>query len=215
MQMSANDLRSLDPLMWLHLTQHSAGHSVSVCSVFSGVPSGQRWPEGGFLGGRVGGRRWCITLALTTAFWVTSSLFLLPGPPAPARGAVSFPGRPAPAQVVSELRAALAQAEQRFEAKDAAGVLAYVSDQYRTGVFTKDVLRSQLVIIFQIYEALEARVRLEEVRMVGDRVWVYTTGEVSGLLPWLGRWMMLFQWEREPEVVRQESGVWRLLGYQQ
>ncbi|MFQ5829698.1 MAG: hypothetical protein ACE5JD_11170 [Candidatus Methylomirabilia bacterium] len=168
------------------------------------------------MGGHVGGRgRWRIALALTAAFWVTSTLLPLPGPSAPARGAASLPGEPAPPQVVSELRAALAQAERRFEAKDATGLLAYVSDQYRTGVFTKDVLRSQLVIIFQIYEALDARVRLEEVRMVGDRAWVYTTGEVSGLLPMLDRWMMLFQWEREPEVVRQEDGVWRLLGYQQ
>ncbi|HEV8310833.1 MAG TPA: hypothetical protein VGW35_24500 [Methylomirabilota bacterium] len=122
---------------------------------------------------------------------------------------------PAPARVVQELQAALGQAIQRFEAKDAPGVLALVSDQYRTGPLTKTAIRGQLLTMFQVYEVLRARIRIDEVRMVGEQAWVYSTGEVTGRLPLIGQWMSLFWWERELEVARRENGVWRLYGYQQ
>src|SRR5262249_23587795 len=55
------------------------------------------------------------------------------GAPAPAPAAPSTPGVPAPPQVVAELRATLGAAIQRFEARDLQGVLAHISEQYRTG----------------------------------------------------------------------------------
>ncbi|HSE96466.1 MAG TPA: hypothetical protein VLD61_11295, partial [Methylomirabilota bacterium] len=66
-----------------------------------------------------------------------------------------------------------------------------------------------------IYPQVRAQVRLDEVRLVGEHAWVYSTGEVSGLLPVIGQWMALFVWERELEVARREDGRWRLFGYQQ
>ena len=137
-------------------------------------------------------------------------------PPAsdPAAAAVR-PGAPAPPQVVQEIQAALAQGIQRFEAKDLGGVLGHVSDQYWTGPLTKPALRAQLLGIFQIYQQVRARIRIDEVRLVGEHAWVFSTGEVSGQLPLIGQWMTLFLWERELEVARRENGVWRAFGYQQ
>jgi hypothetical protein len=94
-------------------------------------------------------------------------------------------------------------------------VLAHVSDRYWTGPLTKPALRAQLFALFQLYEALQARVRIDDVRLVGEHAWVYSTGEVSGRLPVVGSWMALYTWERELEVARRENGVWRLYGYQQ
>lgn len=129
--------------------------------------------------------------------------------------AATPPGIAAPAQVVRELREALAQAVQRFEAKDAPGVLTHVSDQYWTGPLTKAAIRAQILALFQIYDVLRARVRIDDVRMVGEHAWVYSSGEVTGRLPILGAWMSLYGWERELEVARREGGAWRLYGYQQ
>jgi hypothetical protein len=125
------------------------------------------------------------------------------------------PGAPAPSKVVEEVRLALAQAVHRFNARDQAGALAYVSDQYRTGPLTKPAIRAQLLAMFDLYEELRARVRIDEVRMVGDLALIYSTGEVVGLLPWVRAWMLVLSWEREPEVARKEQGVWRLIGFQQ
>jgi hypothetical protein len=132
-----------------------------------------------------------------------------------AATAVTPPGIAAPAQVVREIREALAQAIQRFEAKDAPGVLTHVSDQYWTGPLTKAAIRAQILALFQIYDVLQARVRIDDVRMVGEHAWVYSSGEVTGRLPILGSWMSLYGWERELEVARREGGAWRLYGYQQ
>jgi hypothetical protein len=125
------------------------------------------------------------------------------------------PGRPAPAAVVAELQAALAHGIARFEARDLEGVLALISDEYRTGPLTKLTVRAQLLAMFQVYQQLRAQVRIDEVRLVGEHAWVYSTGEVSGQLPVVGQWMTLFGWERELEVARREGGRWRLFGYQQ
>jgi hypothetical protein len=132
---------------------------------------------------------------------------------APA-AAADLPGSPAPAPVGRALDAALTQAIASFEARDARGVLAHVSDQYRTGPFTKATVQAQLLALFQIYDTLRARVRIDEVRMVGDLAWVYSSGEVTGRLPVLGSWMTLHWWERELEVARREGAAWRLYGYQ-
>ena len=129
--------------------------------------------------------------------------------PAPA------PGAAAPAGVVREVEAGLAQAVQRFEARDVAGVLARVSDQYRTGPITKAGIREQLLATYGLYDSVKATVRIDEVRMVGEHAWVYSTGEISGRLRLLGTPIVFLSWERELEVVRREGGVWRLFGYQQ
>ncbi len=133
-----------------------------------------------------------------------------PAPPPPR-----LPGIVAPAPITQELRETLAQAVRRFEARDLAGVLAHVSDQYWTGPLTKATIRAQLLAVFQLYDAVQARVRIDDARLVGEHAWVYSTGEVSGRLPILGAWMILYAWERELEVARREGKAWRLFGYQQ
>ncbi len=131
-------------------------------------------------------------------------------PPADAR-----PGTPAPPAVVEEIRAAIARAVDRFQARDAEGVLAQVSEAYWTGPFGKRSVRAQLLTLYQLHQQVRARVELNEVRLVGAHAWVWTTGEVSGQVALVGQWLGLFQWERELEVARREQGVWRLYGYQQ
>ena len=153
-------------------------------------------------------------LALAIAFWLmsnaTGGALRESGPGGPL-----VPGAPAPAAVVRELQAALAQTVQRFEARDTAGVLGYVSEQYRTGSFTKAGVRQQLIAIYSIYDTVHARIRIDEVQMVDGNVWVYSTGEVSGRLPLVGAWVVFMSWQHELEVARREAGGWRLFGYQQ
>src|SRR5262245_33023461 len=136
--------------------------------------------------------------------------------PAPVRLTADSPGAgvPAPTDVVRELEAALGQASRRFEARDVAGTLGYVSDNYRTGPLTKAAVREQLTVIYSLYDAVKTGVRLDEVRMVGDHAWVYSTGEVSGRLRFVGTWVVFLSWEHELEVARREAGGWRLFGYQ-
>jgi len=122
---------------------------------------------------------------------------------------------PAPRRVLLELQQALAHAIDRFQAMDEAGVLSHISDQYRTDPLTKAAIREQLRVMFALYDTLRAQVRIDEARTAGERAWVYSTGEVSGRLRWLGTWMPILSWQHEPEVARREQGVWRLYGYQQ
>lgn len=131
-------------------------------------------------------------------------------PPADPR-----PGTPAPPAVVEEIRAAIARAVERFQARDPEGVLAHVSEAYWTGPFGKRTVRAQLLTIYQLHQQVRARVELNDVRLVGAHAWVWTTGEVSGQIALVGQWLGLFAWERELEVARREQGVWRLYGYQQ
>jgi hypothetical protein len=132
-------------------------------------------------------------------------------PPAPQAPA----GSPAPAHVVTEIQQSLDAAVSRFDAMDAAGVLAHVSEQYRTGPLTKAALADQLKTVFAVHDQVRARVRIDEVRMVGEYAWVYSTGEVTGRLRYLGGTLPVLSWERELEVARRENGRWRLFGYQQ
>ena len=129
----------------------------------------------------------------------------------------SAPGAPvaraAPPELVSELDKVVERARQRFEARDAAGVLAHVSEQYRSGGLTKDDLRQQLLAMFALYEVLRARAIIDNVQVVDGAVWVYTSGEVSGRLPFLG-WVTVLTWQNEPEVARRENSGWRLFGFQ-
>jgi len=127
---------------------------------------------------------------------------------------VAGEGVAAPAPVVAELETALAGAARRFEARDVDGVLAYVSDQYRTGPFTKLIFREQLVALYGLYGAVKTKIRIDEVRIVNGTAWVYSTGEVSGRLALGGTWMPLLSWRHELEVARRETVGWRLYGYQ-
>ena len=153
-----------------------------------------------------------VLLAAICGLVVPPLFDLVPGA---AQSAAPAPGAPAPAGVVREVEAGVARAVQRFEARDVAGVLAQVSEQYRTGPFTKAALREQLVATYGLYDSVKATVRVNEVRMVGEHAWVYSTGEVSGRLRLLGTPMVFLSWERELEVARREGGAWRLFGYQQ
>jgi hypothetical protein len=133
-------------------------------------------------------------------------------PPAVANP-VSIPALAAPAPVIAEVGAAVEQARARFEARDLPGVLASVSEQYRSSGMTKAAVREQLVAIFSLYQQLRARVRLERVYLVAETAWVYTSGEVSGRLPLVG-WVTVLSWQNEPEVARRETAGWRLFGFQ-
>ena len=126
-----------------------------------------------------------------------------------------LPWDPAPRKVLLELQQALAHAIERFHAMDEAGVLSHVSDHYRTDPLTKAAIREELRMMFALYDTLRAQVRIDEARTAGEYAWVYSTGEVSGRLRWLGTWTPILSWQHEPEVAQREQGVWRLYGYQQ
>jgi hypothetical protein len=135
-------------------------------------------------------------------------LLLLTSAPAAPRVAV-----PAPPATVAEVSALVEHARQRFVARDAAGVLAYVAENYRSGGLTKAAIRAQILALYSVYETLRARVHVDRVDIVDGRAWVYTTGEIAGYLPVVG-WVTVFSWEREPEVAGREGLVWRLVGFQ-
>jgi len=132
-----------------------------------------------------------------------------------ASGIASAPrvATPAPPGTAEELGAVVEQARLRFVAKDAAGVLAHVADNYRSGGLTKPDVRQQLLALYSLYEELRARVRLDHVEIVDGDVWFYTTGEVTGRLPLMG-WVTVLSWQREPEVARRQGDLWRLVGFQ-
>ena len=132
-------------------------------------------------------------------------------PAPPASGAPV--AQAAPPELVSELGPVVEHARQRFEARDASGVLAHVSEQYRSGGLTKADLRQQILAMFALYEVLRARLTIDNVQVVDGAVWVYTSGEVSGRLPFLG-WVTVLTWQNEPEVARREDAGWRLFGFQ-
>src|SRR5262245_27170473 len=139
-----------------------------------------------------------------------------PAPPAPAPTTPAPQpkiGTPAPPAVLAELRPIVESARQRFEARDAPGVLANVSERYRSGGLTKAGLREQLLSMFALYEAMRVRLTIDRVDLVDGAVWVYTSGEVTGRLPLLG-WMRVLAWQGQPEVARREGAAWRLFGFQ-
>jgi hypothetical protein len=97
---------------------------------------------------------------------------------------------------------------------DLAGVLAHVSEQYRTADLTKAGIADQLRLVFSLHDQVSARVQLDEVRIVGELAWVYSTGRVTGRLRYVGGDILIASWRRELEVARREGGRWRLYGYQ-
>ena len=74
-------------------------------------------------------------------------------------------------------------------------------------------MREQLIAMFALYPELRARVTLERVAMVEGRAWIYTSGEITGRLPFVG-WVTVLTWHEEPEVARREDRGWRLFGFQ-
>jgi hypothetical protein len=60
---------------------------------------------------------------------------------------------------------------------------------------------------------MRVRLTIDRVQLVEGAVWVYTSGEVTGRLGFLG-WMRVLAWQNEPEVARRESAGWRLFGFQ-
>ena len=120
---------------------------------------------------------------------------------------------PAPSEVVTEIQRSVENARQRFEARDAGGVLAHVSERFRSSGLTKPAVRQQLLAMFGLYEALRARVAVDQVQIVDGDVWVHTSGRITGRLPLLG-WMTVLVWQNEPEVARREGEIWRLFGFQ-
>jgi hypothetical protein len=148
--------------------------------------------------------------ALALGLWLVAAAGSAQTPPAPT----APPGDPAPALTVAELQQTLDEAVARFNARDTAGVLRYVSDQYRTGGFTKANLAEQLRALYAIHDQVRARIRVDDVRMIGEQAWIYTTGEVVGRLRLVGGTIPVVSWEREPEVARREATGWRLYGDQ-
>ena len=120
---------------------------------------------------------------------------------------------PAPPVTVEELGALVEQARARFVARDAAGVLVHVAEDYRSAGVTKPALREQLLALYSLYDAVRARIQVDQVQLVDGDAWVYTTGEVSGRLPIVG-WVTVLSWQREPEVARRQGAAWRLIGFQ-
>jgi hypothetical protein len=125
------------------------------------------------------------------------------------------PGIPASPQTVTEITRSVDDAVKRFNAMDSAGVLAHVSEQYLTSPSTKRVLGEQLRAIFAVHDQVRATVRIDEIRMVGEHAWIFSTGEVSGRVRLLGTPVSILSWARELEVARREGDRWRLFGYQQ
>ena len=158
-------------------------------------------------------RRFHVVLALAVSLPVAAAVAQdRAGGPSTSQ---ALPGSPAPAQVVAELQQTVDAALSRFHAMDEAGLLALVSAQYRTDTLTKAGIADQLRAVFTLHDQVRARVRIDDVRMVGEHAWVYSTGEVTGRLRVVGSWILVASWQRELEVARREDGRWRLYGYQQ
>ena len=104
-------------------------------------------------------------------------------------------------------------------------MLANVSDQYRSAGMTKAALREQLLAMFTLYDAMRVRLTIDRVQLVEGAVWVYTIGEVTGRLGFMG-WMRVLAWQNEPSGTSAaedsnatnrpsaESAGWRLFGFQ-
>jgi hypothetical protein len=157
-----------------------------------------------------------LGFALALTVWLSGSAPLAAqdqSGPAPVPD--GLPGYPAPPDVVVEIRQSVDLAVARFHAMDEAGLLAMVSPYYKTGTLTKRGVAEQLRTVFTLHDRVSVRVRIDDIRMVGESAWVYSTGQVTGRLRLFGGTVVVASWERELEVGRRENGRWRLYGYQQ
>src|SRR5687768_13396128 len=106
----------------------------------------------------------CLSLACAATSHATAIIFSAFGDELLAPRAVAAPPSApaeapatrfiAPPAVAAEIRAAVEGARARFQARDAAGVLANVSEHYRSAGLTKAVVRQQLLAMFSLYEEL-------------------------------------------------------------
>jgi len=157
-----------------------------------------------------------VGFALVLTAWVSGSAPLgAQDQSGPAPVPDGRPGYPAPPEIVAEIQQSVDLAVSRFQAMDEAGLLAMVSPYYRTGTLTKRGIAEQLRTVFTLHDRVRVRVRIDDIRMVGDSAWVYSTGQVTGRVRLFGGTVVVASWERELEVGRRENGRWRLYGYQQ
>jgi hypothetical protein len=152
-------------------------------------------------------RRWLISLFVLA--WCVGS----PASDTAALARDALVARPAPPHVAAEMVQAVERARERFEARDLAGVLATVSEHYRSSGLTKAAVREQLLGMFALYQELRARIIVDRVELVNGATWVYTSGEITGRLPLIG-WVPVLAWQAAPEVARREAPGWRLFGFQ-
>ena len=124
------------------------------------------------------------------------------------------PAQPRPPTWCARLETEVTAAARQLERRDTDGVLRHVSEQYRTGPFTKPALRSQIQTMFSLYDAMKVQVRIDTVRMVGDHAWVYSSGELTGHFTWLDRWVSVLSWQRELEVFVARTASGDCFGYQ-
>jgi len=114
-----------------------------------------------------------------------------------------------------EIRQRITDGVKAFEAEDLPRLMAMVSDSYRSGLMTKERIRLQLLGIFQANRELHVTLKIREIRLRGDLVFVRFGGQVTGQpLLWPYR-VVIFEWQDLVEVGRREGTVWRLYGDQQ
>src|SRR5688500_15484011 len=91
-------------------------------------------------------------------------------PAAPAQQTTPLVARPAPPELIGELQPIVERARRSFEARDVAGVLGHVSEQYRSGGVTKADLRQQILTMFGLYDAIRTTVTINQVQLVNGGV---------------------------------------------
>lgn len=129
--------------------------------------------------------------------------------------ALGLPSPLGPAQdEVARLRRLLRAAVRAFEAKDIDAVVAFVSEAYRSGGVTKPLLLVQIQGIFLLYAELRVDLAVRDIRVVGDRAVLTTSGRIRGT-PWIGQGeQVVAEWRDLVEVARREGNRWRLYGDQ-
>lgn len=128
--------------------------------------------------------------------------------------AILASSRALPADPRIQIKEGIALGIRLFETKDLEGVMALVSDQYRTDWMTKGHIRAQIQGIFTLWENLRVELRIHEIRMTGKLAVITVSGEVTGSPRYIPRGFTVLSWDREWEVARLEAGGWRLYGTQ-
>jgi len=128
---------------------------------------------------------------------------------------ILFTGAASSNSLEDEIRERVAEGVKTFEAEDLPRLMAMVSDGYRSGPMRKEAIRLQLLGIFQANRELHVTLKIREIRLRGDLVFVRFGGQVTGQpLLWPYR-VVIFEWQDLVEVGRREGTVWRLYGDQQ
>lgn len=128
---------------------------------------------------------------------------------------ILFTGAASSNSLEDEIRERVAEGVKAFEAEDLPRLMAMISDGYRSGPMRKEAIRLQLLGIFQANRELHVTLKIREIRLRGDLVFVRFGGQVTGQpLLWPYR-VVIFEWQDLVEVGRREGTVWRLYGDQQ